>query len=202
MNEEEVIKIIDLYINQEMSLRQISQLFNCSRDKIKNVLINNAIEIRPFNYHKYYDKRSGIKENIPYRIDAVGYYRKGKIRQHRSIMEKHLNRQLTSEEIVHHIDRNRLNNSIENLFVFPSNSIHRLYHNKYFIENMTPQEFLDYYNNNLKQKIENYKWLYYQYITLDKSCNQLSKELNISRNTITKILKDKNIYALRKPTIN
>lgn len=37
------------------------------------------------------------------------------VKEHRLIMEKHLNRYLTKNEIVHHIDRNRQNNSIKNL---------------------------------------------------------------------------------------
>jgi hypothetical protein len=50
------------------------------------------------------------------------------IREHRIIMEKFLSRYLTKEEIVHHIDGNRLNNNISNLMLFSSNSQHRLFH--------------------------------------------------------------------------
>ena len=52
---------------------------------------------------------------------ANGYKSKtvdGKIvRLHRYIMEKHIGRKLTNDEIVHHIDGDILNNSISNLEV-------------------------------------------------------------------------------------
>lgn len=42
--------------------------------------------------------------------DARGY-----VREHILVMEKHLGRYLTDDEVVHHIDRNKLNNDISNL---------------------------------------------------------------------------------------
>ena len=40
---------------------------------------------------------------------------KGYVREHILVMEKHLGRYLTDNEVVHHIDRNKLNNDIGNL---------------------------------------------------------------------------------------
>lgn len=37
--------------------------------------------------------------------------------EHRLIMEEHLGRKLTKDEYVHHIDQNKLNNSIDNLLI-------------------------------------------------------------------------------------
>ena len=54
----------------------------------------------------------------------------GYITEHRLVMEKYLGRILTKEEVVHHRDGNRLNNRINNLILFPSNSAHQLFHNK------------------------------------------------------------------------
>ena len=44
------------------------------------------------------------------------------------VMEKYLGRFLTKEEIVHHLDFNKKNNNIENLYLFPNDSEHRKYH--------------------------------------------------------------------------
>jgi len=43
--------------------------------------------------------------------------RDGYVRQHRLVMEEHLGRYLDKNEIVHHIDGNKLNNSLDNLEV-------------------------------------------------------------------------------------
>lgn len=50
------------------------------------------------------------------------------VRYHRYLMEKKLQRKLNSTEIVHHIDCNKLNNSIDNLFVCKNVSEHNLIH--------------------------------------------------------------------------
>src|SRR3990167_1747276 len=46
------------------------------------------------------------------------------IREHRLIMEKHIGRFLHKEEVIHNIDGNRSNNSVENLELLPNHSIH------------------------------------------------------------------------------
>ena len=47
---------------------------------------------------------------------------------HRIIMEKHLGRKLTNEEVVHHIDGNIHNNTIENLKLFSNKAAHTQHH--------------------------------------------------------------------------
>jgi len=46
----------------------------------------------------------------------------------RRIMAKYLGRKLTMDEIVHHIDCNPKNNNIQNLKLFPCQSVHRYWH--------------------------------------------------------------------------
>lgn len=52
---------------------------------------------------------------------------------HRLIMENHLGRYLTSEEVVHHKDENRSNNVIENLEL-TTNSEHIRHHHPAYLE--------------------------------------------------------------------
>lgn len=46
------------------------------------------------------------------------------VAEHRLVMEKFIGRYLTKKEVVHHIDGNRQNNSINNLMLFPNQSAH------------------------------------------------------------------------------
>lgn len=48
--------------------------------------------------------------------------------EHRVVAEQMLNRPLKKGEVVHHIDKNRRNNSIENLIIFPSQKDHAFWH--------------------------------------------------------------------------
>lgn len=54
--------------------------------------------------------------------------------EHRLIMEKHLRRYLTKEEVVHHINGNPLDNRIENLQLFKNESGHSKFHRSPIVE--------------------------------------------------------------------
>jgi len=56
--------------------------------------------------------------------------KQGYIREHRLIMEKKIGRFLKKSEIVHHIDKNTLNNNIDNLMLLPNVSTHIKLHAK------------------------------------------------------------------------
>lgn len=54
--------------------------------------------------------------------------KRGYIYQHRLIMEEMIGRYLKPEEVVHHIDEDKQNNSPENLMLFPTDTDHARYH--------------------------------------------------------------------------
>lgn len=51
-----------------------------------------------------------------------------KIPEHRIVMSNHINRILLSSEIVHHVDEDKTNNDINNLFLFHCNACHTHHH--------------------------------------------------------------------------
>ena len=53
---------------------------------------------------------------------------KGYIYEHRLIMEKHIGRYLKPLEVVHHVDRNPLNNNLDNLILFGNQTEHMHWH--------------------------------------------------------------------------
>ena len=59
---------------------------------------------------------------------SIGYMKLRGEKYHRYLMEKLLGRKLRKEEVVHHIDGNKLNNDIDNLELFESKSEHLRFH--------------------------------------------------------------------------
>lgn len=81
-----------------------------------------------------------------YLIEYVkDYNKKGNVKQHRRIMEEHLGRKLTKDEVVHHINGNKSDNRIENLQVM-SRGEHSSLHRKQ--EKEKGKHLFGGYNNN------------------------------------------------------
>ena len=111
--------------------------------------------------------------------------------EHRLIAEKYLLNENNSIEIygqlylrpecvVHHIDFNKKNNNVDNLYVFESDSLHTLFHNLYKSGRVKDiDDFWIYYENTYVNKLYNYQWLYKAYIDYNLSINQISKYFNI-----------------------
>lgn len=87
-------------------------------------------------YIQYHSLRGKIKKRRY--VDEDGYvliYKsshpycdsKGYVREHRLVMEDHIGRYLTVEEVVHHINKNKEDNRIENLMLFVNHSEHVIY---------------------------------------------------------------------------
>lgn len=65
-----------------------------------------------------------ILKNHP-AADPCGY-----VREHRIVLENKLGRYLKTEEVVHHIDGNKLNNNPQNLYLFADISSHGKWHKR------------------------------------------------------------------------
>lgn len=87
------------------------------------------------NKHYIQFKRWGDPLHADKKIRAKidGYYRDGRTgrREHRLIYETYYGIKLTDEEVVHHINFNKTDNRIENLYKYPNASEHIKAHREY-----------------------------------------------------------------------
>lgn len=184
-------KLIDLYVNQNYSLRQLQSEYKIQRNIIRDKLISLGVELRDCHSIEYYETRRKYQE-----------WQTGS-RNYNKIMEQFLGRQLSDEEVVHHIDFNRCNNDITNLYLFKNPTMHLAYHGylkKH--EYIAPEEFVNKYSV-LYETVLSYDYLYNEYIAKHKSITQISKEnAPICRKTIKLKLDEYNLFSIRDVSIN
>lgn len=130
-------KISELYLSGKTA-QQIADIFKVYKQSILYSLNRSKIPRR-----KHWKRATGYKSgkwkggvrfvkgykhlNIP----GHNLARKdGWVPEHRLIMQNSMDRHLLKTEVVHHKDENKLNNSIENLLLYSSNSEHRKIHAK------------------------------------------------------------------------
>ena len=67
-----------------------------------------------------------IKQKNNPRADKIG-----RVKYHVYVVEKYIGRNLEPYQCVHHIDGDKLNNNLDNLYIFPTYWEHSSYHNKH-----------------------------------------------------------------------
>ena len=111
----ELLPAIKLFIQQGgYTTSEVAKALDISNTSVNN-MCRRIGKPNAFNtFHKGYRiTDSGYKQiRLPLHplADSQGY-----VREHRLVMEQYLERYLDYNEIVHHIDEDKLNNSIENL---------------------------------------------------------------------------------------
>lgn len=120
----------EIDINEEQHIKRIEREQSKCKYCDRNVGRTGAKGMCNKHYQMY--RLHGNAEYFDKRIrpTSYGYYRVGKRGQaeHRKIYENYIGRKLRPSEIVHHIDLNRTNNKIENLYLYPSASEHTRQH--------------------------------------------------------------------------
>ena len=89
------------------------------------------------NKHRVGDKHGRWKGGEYKRLNGYIMQYKGvnnHQRQHRFVMEKAIGRALTDSEVVHHINRNKTDNRIENLKIMTQSEHVRLHSNQYWAQ--------------------------------------------------------------------
>ncbi len=142
------------YINNKKNAIQISEICKCDNStigrwlKIFNIKIKSKSNIMKNKFKQGYkqwntgkslskEHRQKISKNgrsknweNNYRTDLINprYYTSFRTAKHRLIIEKKIGRQLWDFEKIHHIDEDKQNNHIENLFICKSQSCHSKIH--------------------------------------------------------------------------
>jgi hypothetical protein len=124
-------KCLELY-QSGLSKDKIRKIFGVHERKIVEILNRNGIEVRHQSSYQKGASHSSWKGGKTYLKGYVMIYapehphktRHNRVAEHRLVMEKHLGRYLTPDEVVDHINGIKDDNNISNLRVFANNGEH------------------------------------------------------------------------------
>ena len=127
--------IIQVYLSGKPA-NEIAREMKVFPQRITNCLRRNNIKIRIFypgakgeRNANWKGGRRILKGYVHLLMPDHPFCRKdGYIAEHRYIMEQKIGRYLLPEEVVNHIDRNRINNNPNNLELFANNREHMRHH--------------------------------------------------------------------------
>ena len=112
-----------------MTLQEVGELIEKSGKTIGRLFKKHELHIRTKSENQLGENNNAFNPNSIYTEDGYVEIWDGKKRilEHRFVMEKHLGRKLSSEEIVHHINGIKDDNQLKNLKIV-TNSTHRKEH--------------------------------------------------------------------------
>lgn len=132
--------ICKLYLEDTQNTAPVlAKRFNCTYTAIYTALRGNGVPIRTFtasqkglyiNGRRHKNFKGGTVNVQGYRV-VYSKLHEATRHEHRVIMEEHLGRALRPGEEVHHINRNRLDNRLENLLVVSQEDHRKLHKRKY-----------------------------------------------------------------------
>jgi len=137
LTHKEEIRICEIYLSEKLSQRKLAHKLDCGVRLIENALRRQG--------HKSRSHSESVRGNLNPRwkggriVEGRGYiYRykpnhpfsnkDGYVFEHRLVMEEHIGRYLSIDEIVHHKNNNRADNDIKNLILFKGQSNHARWH--------------------------------------------------------------------------
>lgn len=141
MSDEQFKKYLeDLYLNKKYSINKISDIIGVTQSAVRkyfkkydivllnqkesNKIFNSGVNNPRWNGGKIISSHGYIAIHMPKHPYAD---KRGYVYEHRLVVEEHIGRYLSPEEVVHHKDLNKTNNDISNLQIL-SNSEHRKIH--------------------------------------------------------------------------
>ena len=145
--------------------------------------------------HPFRDKNNFVPR---YRLVAEQYL----LNKDNSI-EINGNLYLKPECVVHHIDFNKKNDDVSNLYIFPNTSQHVIFHNAYKIGKIKSiNEFEKYYQFVYVDRLYNFQWLYMAYVYYDLSINQISQLLEMPYGAIETQIVNQHLDIIKKEMRN
>ena len=129
------------YVDNKMPCIEIAKKYDCHFSLIHRHLVRLGVIRTMSDARELFRQRILGERGVPYIVDAQDYPRVrapigfqsgrikgGMIRLHDLEMEKHLGRPIQKGEQIHHINFDKMDNRVENLYLCQSMSEHRLVH--------------------------------------------------------------------------